>query len=180
MSPGRPSSQLRRAYTLLELLAVLTVIAILAGIVLGVGRRAAEAGKTARARVELAAVSAALETYKRTYGDYPRTGDPARLLQSLIGKKGPANAAISGPNLLESARFTFANSGDPFTDPAVVLVDPWARPYVYAYLSTTPWNNPGFVLYSTGPDGNDSPTLLAGGFPDVAPSANTDNIHANR
>ena len=180
MSPGRPLAQLRRAFTLLELLTVLTIIAILAGIVLGVGRRAAESGKNVRARAELAEIAAALEAYKRTYGDYPRTDDPARLLQSLIGKKGPANAAISGPNLLESARFTFANSGDPFTNPAVVLVDPWERPYVYAYKSTSPWNNPSFVLYSIGTDGTDSATLQPGGFPDVASPANADNLHANR
>lgn len=180
MSPGRPSSQSRRAYTLLELLAVLTVIAILAGIVLGVGRRAAESGKSARARAELAAIAASLEAYKRTYGDYPRTGDPARLLQSLIGKKGPANADITARSLLEAAKFTFTNSGDPFANPATTLADPWGQAYVYVYKTTTPWNNSSYLLYSIGPDGADAPALLPGGFPDVAPTVNADNIHANR
>lgn len=173
MTPGRPSQQLRRAFTLLELLAVLTVIAILAGIVVGVGRRAAESGKTARARTELAAIAAALETYKRTYGDYPRTDDGVKLLRALLGQRGPvSDVAITGRALLETARFTVADD---------VLLDPWGRSYVYVYkVPVAGWTNSSYILYSLGPDGNDSPALQAGGFPDVAPSANTDNIHANR
>lgn len=165
---------------MLELLAVITVIAILAGIVVGVGRRAAETGRIARAKAELAALGAAIETYKRTYGDYPRTDDEARLVQSLIGKKGPTGLDIAGRNLLATAHFTFAHAADPFADQAAVLVDPWGHPYLYAYKATAAWDNPAYVLYSVGPDGGDSPALLMGGYPDVAPTLNADNIHANR
>ena len=69
--PGATSK--RSAFTLLELLAVISLSAILAGIMLGVGRRASEAGKVARAKAELAVLSAALESYNHTYGDYPQT-----------------------------------------------------------------------------------------------------------
>lgn len=168
----RAPSRYRQAFTLLELLAVIALIAILAGIVIGVGPRASGAGKTARAKAELVALGAALEAYRLAYGDYPRTDDERQLHRALLGQRGPASdAAITGRALIETARFTIA--GD-------VLLDPWARPYVYAYKSAAPWNNSSYVLYSIGPDGSDSPTLLAGGFPDVAPAVNADNIHANR
>ena len=73
------------AFTLIELLTVITIIGILAGIVIGVGRRAGESGREARAKVELAAITTALESYKRQYGDYPRTNSGAALLQALVG-----------------------------------------------------------------------------------------------
>jgi general secretion pathway protein G len=161
----------RAAFTLLELLSVITIIALLAGLVIGVGRRAAESGKVARARAELAVLGAALESYKRTHGDYPRTEDEAQLLRALLGRRGPvAEKAIDGRALIETARFTIA--GD-------VLLDPWGQSYVYFYKTTAPWSNSSYVLYSAGPDGRENPRLLAGGFPDAAGAGNADNIHAN-
>lgn len=177
----------RAAFTLLELLAVITIVALLAGIVLGAGRRASGAGKIARAKAELAALSAALEGYKRSHGDYPRTDDAARLLQSLIGRRGPGDAIIDGRSLLDAAGFVIARPAspdtptDPFGDTGAVLIDPWSRPYVYAYkVPAGGWTNSGYLLYSPGPDGKDAPALLPGGFPDPAPSENADNLHANR
>ncbi|MBI2497844.1 MAG: type II secretion system protein [Opitutae bacterium] len=176
----------RAAFTLLELLAVTALIAILAGIVLGVGRRASDAGRIARARAELAALSVALEGYRRAQGDYPRTDDESRLLQSLIGKRDPANTAISGRAQLEPARFVIARLAapgipvDPFAVVDSALVDPWGRPYVYVYkVPAGGWANSGFVLCSAGPDGKDSGALLPGGFADSAPPENADNIYAN-
>ncbi len=170
----------RAAFTLLEVLVVITLLAILTGIVISIGRRASESGKVARAKAELATLAAALETYRRVYGDYPRTAEGAKLVQALVGRKGPTDQDITGRSLLEVVRFTFAASADPISDPAAVLVDPWGQPYVYAYRTMTPWNNSSYVLYSVGPDGSDFSRLLAGGFPDASNPANLDNIHANR
>jgi general secretion pathway protein G len=167
--PG--ANQNRAAFTLLELLAVIAIVAVLAGLAIGVGRRATDAGKTARARAELAVLAAALETYRRTHGDYPRTDDAAELLQALLGRRGPTGGATSGRPLIETARFTFD---------ATQLLDPWGQPYRYLYKATNPWLNPGYVLYSPGPDGRDFSRLLAGGFPDTAGEGNADNLYAGR
>lgn len=160
------------AFTLLELLVVLAIVGVLTGLVIGVGRRAAESGRVSRAKVELAAIAGALEAYKRHFGDYPRTDDEVQLLQALLGRRGPASVvAINAPAQIETARFTVN---------ADKLVDPWGQPYVYAYKVSAGWTNPGFVLYSCGPDQSDFSRLRTGGFPDATAAANADNIAANR
>src|SRR5690349_18348048 len=115
------------AFTLLELLAVIGVIAVLTGLVLGAGRRASEAGEVARARAELAVLTAALESYRIAHGDYCRTDDPARLLQGLIGKRGPDYQPETSRPLIEAGRFAIRSGLDPFTDETAVLVDPWGQ-----------------------------------------------------
>ncbi|HVU25317.1 MAG TPA: type II secretion system protein GspG [Opitutus sp.] len=169
------------AFTLIELLTVVAIIAVLAGIVIGVGRRASETGKIARAKAELAAISAGLEGYRLQYGDYPRTNDEAQLLQSLIGRLGPTQAAISARARIDLASFKTQDGLDPTSNTRALLIDPWDQPYVYVYkVPASGWTNPSFVLYSIGPDGQDTSTLLAGGSPDAAAAGNADNIYANQ
>lgn len=179
---GSPRGRIRRApgFTLIELITVMAIIAVLSAVLIGAGRRASEMGKVARAKTELAALTAALESYHRLYGDYPQTNDNARLLQSLLGRRGPSNASLTGRSLLDTAHFTLALSGDPLADASIRLLDPWGLPYVYVYMTPAAgWTNSSPVLYSTGPDGVGT-ALLAGGFPDGAALDNADNIFSNR
>jgi prepilin-type N-terminal cleavage/methylation domain-containing protein len=162
--PGANSP--RAAFTLLELLAVIALLALLGGILLGASRHAIEAGRAARARAELAA-------------DYPQTDGGAQLLQSLIGRRGPRNTILSAPvrSQLDLSQFTTANALDPNTDMSAVLVDPWGRPYRYAYkVPPSSWRNSSYVLYSLGADGLDARALLVGGFIDQSAPSNADNI----
>jgi prepilin-type N-terminal cleavage/methylation domain-containing protein len=122
------------AFTLIELLAVIVIITILAGIVingLGAVRKRAAA---ARCKAELATLANALEEYKRHYGDYPQLGEfthatiipaanaapgvntaEAKLFNCLTGVFGPrafsSDDRLSGPNFLHGTRFLNANSG---------------------------------------------------------------------
>ncbi len=170
----------RGAFTLLELLVVIGLIAILTGLVIGAGRRASDASKASRARAELTALASALDAYRLAQGDFPRTDDPARLLQALIGKRGPDHQVLNRRAFIEVARFRTADARDPFTDESAVLLDPWDRPYRYAYKSQTPWTNSSPVLHSAGPDGADTTTLTTGGFPDRSASGNADNLYADQ
>lgn len=205
MKPAFPATSSFRAsaisaFTLLELLAVITIIAILAGIVIGVGRRASEAGKTARAKAELAALGAALETYKRMYGDYPRiladslatdTGSGQALYAALNGQRGPqlasANFTARQRVLLEKSRFSLVNPAAA-DDTVNAVIDPWGNPYRYAYNPGAAWKNSSFVLLSAGPDGNATLPIPGDGIIGAAYEAvladgrplNLDNIYANR
>ena len=168
----------RAAFTLLELLVVLGIVLVLAGTIVAAASHASASGKAARTRVELAVLAGALEDYRRTYGDYPRTEDAALLLQSLLGRRDPGGAVVTGRALVDLTRFTVGGARDPSTDPSAQLVDAWAQPYRYAYKVQVPWVNSRFVLYSIGPDGCDSPALLTGGFADAGSPLNADNLYA--
>lgn len=181
---GSPRGRKRRAlgFTLIELLTVMAIIAVLAGIVIGVGRRASETGRIARAKAELAAITTALEAFKRQNGDYPRTADPRLLLQALVGRL-DANLnslSTSGRVLLDLALFQFEGAGDPLVSMDARLLDPWGRPYDYSYKApASGWRNPSFVLYSRGPDGEAAVSLLSGGYPNRDTAANLDNLYAS-
>lgn len=66
---NNPSST--RGFTLIELLTVITVIAILAALVLQTAGYVQKKAARSRAEAEIAALSAALESYKADMGDYP-------------------------------------------------------------------------------------------------------------
>jgi prepilin-type N-terminal cleavage/methylation domain-containing protein len=188
-------------FTLLEILAVIAIIAILTGIVSGLGRRASESGRIARAQAELAGLATALEAYQRTYGDYPQilsdvlSSDAASgraLYAALNGQRGPrlssGNFVTPQRVLLEKSRFTISDPAAPETAVNCVL-DPWGNPYHYAYQPATEgWKNSSFVLLSTGPDGRATFPLNADGLIDATyesarqdgQSVNTDNLYANR
>lgn len=160
---------------------VIAIIGVLSAIVIGGGRYASEAGRIAKAKAELAALTVALEGYKQQYGDYPRTADAAELLQALIGKRGPTGVSVQDRALVELARFTTASGLDPFETTSAELIDPWERSYIYVYKTPAAgWTNPGYVLYSMGPDAEHDPVLLAGGFAKTAVAQNADNLYANR
>ena len=59
------------AVTIVELLVVITIILILAGLILSISSYVQNKGARARAETEIAAMSAALESYKADNGIYP-------------------------------------------------------------------------------------------------------------
>src|SRR6266576_3951891 len=62
------------AVTIIELLVVIIIILILAGLVLSISSYVQNKGARARAETEIAAMSAALESYKADNGIYPANG----------------------------------------------------------------------------------------------------------
>lgn len=108
----------------------MAIIAILVGIGTGAVKGAQQRAAVARAKADLAAVGAALEDYKRIYGDYPQLLDlpqatltptnsatgpglntaQAKLFNCLTGVFGPRAFAnddrLNGPNLLDVGKFS--------------------------------------------------------------------------
>src|SRR5438552_14457716 len=72
---ARRSERGYNAFTLIELIVVVGVIIILTGLVLSTVGYARKKGARARAETEIAAISAACESYKADNGVYPTSSD---------------------------------------------------------------------------------------------------------
>ena len=66
-----PSLRAKGAFTFIELLIAIAIILILAGLILGTAGYVQKKGARSRAETEIAAMSAALESYKADNGVYP-------------------------------------------------------------------------------------------------------------
>src|SRR6266516_1613940 len=78
----RLTNRFNCAFTLIELIVVITVIIILTGLVLSTVGYAQKKGARARAETEIAAISAALESYKADNAVYPRDCPTSNQLNS--------------------------------------------------------------------------------------------------
>ena len=151
------------AFTIIELLVVIGLIIILAGLVLSTIGYVQNKGSRSRAETEIAALSAALENYKADNGIYPtdatktETLDPGAtinltsyataslyLYEQLTGDT-DANRRISGS---EAGKNYFAfkpNQLSPSdqTQPVTAIRDPFGNSYGY---STAKAANPGGII----------------------------------
>lgn len=175
-------------FTLVELLTVIAIIMILAGIVVGVQRGVYSSQANAKARAEIQTLATALEQYKAAHGTYPRiNNDAAEFFQHLIGEKYSKYTPPptgSAPGVLGSWS-NVATPGDAraFIDVSAMTTDassqsdrvarrfrdPWGSDYVYVYatgVDTGDFGEHFFILYSQGPNKrtrNESRTAAAHG-----------------
>ncbi len=128
-------------FTLIELLVVITIIAILAGLVLQTAGYVQKKAARSRAEAEIAALSAALESYKADMGDYPpgTNGNP-----NITTATGTANAFLraalapsTGKVYFEFSKGMGANSTISM-DTGQPILDPFGEGYGYYYT-----NSPG-------------------------------------
>jgi general secretion pathway protein G len=122
------NSRLRRAFTLVEILLVLTIIAILAALVIPkmVGR--SEQARNTAAHADLSSIKTALDAFEVDNGFYPKG------MQDLIVQ--PSNAK---------------NWHGPYLEK--IPSDPWGNNYLYYYPGKH--NSSSYDLSSTGPDGRE-------------------------
>lgn len=173
-SPTKPLYSNPNGFTIVELLVVLAVIVVLAGITFGTMTGVQISRMKSTAMAEIMILSQSLESFKLEHGDYPITAsienNDATLSKALLGWKefnlrtskfvdrspqsksklvvfiDPTKIYYEG-NLMEDMSIKPEN---------VRFVDPWGQPYQYFYKESEKWDNLSYVLYSKGPDGKSS------------------------
>ncbi|MFK7788967.1 MAG: type II secretion system major pseudopilin GspG, partial [Phycisphaeraceae bacterium] len=123
------------AFSILELLLVLVILGILAGIV-GV-RFAGQSGKAkvTATKTQLSNLETALSNYEIDMGEYPATQDGLKALRE-------APSGVDEDDYRQGGYLAKA-----------IIDDEWGNPWQYRYPGTK--NEYGYDLYSYGPDGKE-------------------------
>jgi prepilin-type N-terminal cleavage/methylation domain-containing protein len=169
LSPTRRSAP---GFTLLELLAVMGIIALLAGLLIGISRYASQQALKAKARSQLQQIAQALELYKNDHGLYPITAANATKTNRIshTWDSGTTNNNLTLYTLLTGYR---ATNGPPSASPGRnyyrelvrqqlqtrngtnYFVDPFGNPWGYFNTTNSAWitnqfNVRGYDLWSFG------------------------------
>jgi general secretion pathway protein G len=154
-------SRRKNGFTLIEILVVLVIIMILAGIIIAAAKYAQTKAARSRAQAEIATMETALESYKNDNGIYPATqpGRPtANPTAPLYENSAVLYTALTTPKVY----MTFKPNQIVVNGVVTYIVDPFGNPYRYycpqpAQPDQT--NSATFDLWSCGPDGkNDEGT----------------------
>jgi prepilin-type N-terminal cleavage/methylation domain-containing protein len=167
-----PSRRHAAAFTLIELMAVITIIVILAGLVVGGMGYVNEKQAREKARVQIALLSKAIEEYKMDMGAYPGAAAntpvagniSAELYQALFKEGYDYTNPSTPPSNWTKATKIYLPELDPrsskqgWVDPvtsttppaSVPILDPWGTPYKYRKGNNA--QNPDFDLWSSGKD----------------------------
>jgi general secretion pathway protein G len=139
MRKARPLSKesSRDGFTLIELLIVIAIIAILAALVLAASNGVQKKGSRSRAEAEIAAIGAALESFKADNGDYP-SNSISNSSASLVTNLMPTNGKVY---------FEFKSK---WVDTNNNYLDPFGNSYNYIYTNGSPNNGSNnYDLWST-------------------------------
>jgi len=173
----------KAAFTLVELMAVITIIVILAGLVVGGMGFVRDRQANEKAKVQIALLSKALEEYKLDMGTYPPTNDSVdgrgqsavSLYQALFYEGYDYGKQATPPTNWTKATKVYLPDLDPSSSkqgwvttatnvPASTTVkDPWGKEYSYrsatnqSGTANSNTQNPDFDLWSWGKDGKSKP-----------------------
>lgn len=153
-----------RSFTLIELMVVVAIIGLLAGILLAAAGGVRNQAARSQAKAEVAAIEAGLARYQMEFGDYPiatnistsggqygvsptastyiGSGGAAQILFTNLWGTNTYNAPVSGRRQFLSVKPSMVN-----TSGVNYFIDPWG--YAYGYY----WNGTN--------------SLFGGGVPDV-------------
>ncbi len=122
----------RSGFTLIEIMLVVIIIGVLAGMVVPQFVNRAGDAKKARAKSDIAQIGLALDLYELDIGSYPENID------GLITKPSGVDETWKGPYVKRGEKG---------------LVDPWGRKYIYTFDHSKPGE---YELKSQGPNESDT------------------------
>ncbi len=165
----------KAAFTLIELLAVITIIVILAAVVVGSMGFVTDRQAQEKAKVQIALLSKALEDYKLENGTYPPSDDTAdgtnqssKLFEALYYNAAKEGSTPSGDYKIYLAELDPASNKQGWTSgtasTSTKILDPWGNEYRYrSAYGAAPANgsasknentmNPEFDIWSSGKNG---------------------------
>jgi general secretion pathway protein G len=129
-----PSTRFCAGFTLVEILVVIAIISLLAGVVLLNIAPQMGMGSQAAGKAQIQVLSSAVTTYRMAHGHYPTQQQG---LDALVRK--PAEEPIPQ---------NYPEGG--YLNGRIVPLDPWKRPYIYL---TPGRQNENFEILSYGADG---------------------------
>jgi len=144
LSVRRSAQSAVRAFTVLEMMIVIAIIAMLVGLTVSNFDKLFGDAKIKTAEIFVkSSIKVPMQQYNMAMGDYPSTAEG---LQALV--TAPANKADRwrGPYLVDGK----------------IPLDPWLEPYQYRYPGTK--NQSGYDIWSKGPDKQDGTEDDIGGW----------------
>ena len=160
----------RSGFTLIEMMTVITIMVILAGLTVAGMSFINDKQANALAKVQIEQLSSAIEKYNLDNGDYPGLdadspldGDISEQLYNELFLEGYNDLVVNGgdgeipiylneldPRNSKQTMVEKTNDNIPPSD--LKIVDPWGRPYLYRKGALA--NNPDYDLWSRGKDGD--------------------------
>lgn len=133
-------SRMKRAFTIVEMLVVITIIVLLAGLVLPVLVKSHKAANRTRDQADMQAIATAINAYHQEFGDYPRPTDvnPYRgaviLCRAILGPSPESSDGADG--------FGFRVRNDAVNQIKSKVSGPYLQPdkWKIGFLTGTDWN----------------------------------------
>lgn len=160
----------KAAFTLIELMAVITIVFLLAVMVVGAMAFVREKQAESKAKVQLALISKALEDYKMDMGQYPPTQDSADgsgqsgILYTALFREGfdtkPTDVAATPTSTPPKATRIYLPQLDPTTSKqgwVTLAAGPVTEPPDTAEVKD-PWGHPYRYRSAKAPDGSLNPS----------------------
>ena len=128
---NKPKLTFQKGFTLIELMVVVVILAVLAGLVVPNLMDRPDEARIVKAKQDISAISSALKLYKLDNFVYPTTDQG---IEALVTKPDSDPVPKNWKNLLDN-----------------VPLDPWGNPYLYL----SPGEHGAFDVFTYGADGVD-------------------------